>query len=324
MVFANLGSHEKEAFFSLLDEYFSSRPDIFASPDATTGPQSGTAAVSAVQRAMAANPEATAKVMSAGLRHVAANSRTVSGGGPGATGASDNEVPSVAGRVAAFAAANRSSFAPATTTSSATADRPSSSTASLTSIKKFGDVDTSSTKAFLGSLRNSNSNKAPPQPPVVPAAFAARQSNFGPPPVRRGGSSPTPEPASAPAPPPVAPRYQPPPKQEESEGEWAEAIYDYDSGEPGDLKITEGERILLTERTSDDWWVAFPSFQPHLISPGALFITPPPFLLINRLLVVVWPRFRVLTPLLSFPFYPIPIPNSGLYLDSASPFQVPH
>jgi len=49
-------------------------------------------------------------------------------------------------------------------------------------------------------------------------------------------------------PPPAAP---PPAKVQ---GEWVEALYDYDSGEPGDLMVKEGQRILLVERTSDDWW----------------------------------------------------------------------
>ena len=69
------------AHSSLWFRYFSSRPDIFANAgqsDATPERQ----AVSAVHRAMVANPEATSKVMSAGLRHVA-NSRTAASGGAG-------------------------------------------------------------------------------------------------------------------------------------------------------------------------------------------------------------------------------------------------
>ena len=101
MTFSNLGPREKEAFFGLLDEsvsrtfsspanpqipltpisrYFQSRPEIFGA--AQQGPTSspglkapahlgdGTPG-SMMKQAMIANPEATAKVFSAGLRHAA-------------------------------------------------------------------------------------------------------------------------------------------------------------------------------------------------------------------------------------------------------------
>ena len=35
--------------------------------------------------------------------------------------------------------------------------------------------------------------------------------------------------------------------------------------EAGDLKVTEGDIILLTERTSDDWWVIVLFPQPPYI-----------------------------------------------------------
>ncbi|KDR74454.1 hypothetical protein GALMADRAFT_250411 [Galerina marginata CBS 339.88] len=217
---------------------------------------------------MTANPEATAKFMSAGLRQVANARNMGAGGGAGGSGASagagasDNEVPSVAGRVAAASMAFRNNH-PASSSSSAGAGPPIAEKPShgLVSVKKFGEsVDMSSTKGFLGSLRSK-----PTSPPAValPPAFAPRQNNFGPPPSRRVAStgsssakSPTPEPA-----PPPAPRYQQheePEQEEEQEeeaaGEWAEVLYDYDSGEAGDLKISEGGHVLVVERTSDDWW----------------------------------------------------------------------
>jgi len=270
MVFSNLQPHEKDAFFSLLDEYFSARPEIFANAAQSDGPASAStaqgAAVSAVGRAMASNPEATAKFMSAGLRQVA-NSRTAVSGGPGSSanasagaGASDNEVPNMAGRVAAASLAFSNSRNNHPTSSSAgpppVAEKPSNN---LVSVKKFGEsVDMSSTKNFFGSLRNKPAS--PPQV-AVPPAFAPKQNNFGPPP-RRGVSSSGTAPDPAATPPPPAPRYQPrheepEPEEEEEEGEageWAEALYEYNSGEAGDLKVEEGDRILVVERTSDDWW----------------------------------------------------------------------
>jgi abl interactor 2 len=99
MVFANLSNHEKTAFFTLLDEYvldlagqlkpgnlvsrlsfflfryFASRPEIFANAAGASDEIAvaighvGPAAASAVHRALAANPEATSKLISAGLKH---------------------------------------------------------------------------------------------------------------------------------------------------------------------------------------------------------------------------------------------------------------
>ncbi|KAH9483093.1 Protein csh3 [Psilocybe cubensis] len=273
MVFSNLQPHEKEAFFSLLDEYFSARPEIFANaahsdaPPSTNTPQG--AAVSAVGRAMASNPEATAKFMSAGLKQISsARSSGTSAGGPSSSayasagaGDSDNEgqaVTSVAGRVAAFANARNNQPTPSSASSSQIAEKPSSAS-SLVSVKKFGNsVDMSSGKGFIGSLR---SKPASPPQVAVPPAFAPRQNNFAPPPRRTSSSTstPTPDPAAATPPPPPAPRFQQP-KYEEPEpepevhGEWAEALYDYNSGEAGDLVVSEGDRILVVERTSDDWW----------------------------------------------------------------------
>jgi len=124
------------------------------------------------------------------------------------------------------------------------------------SDQKMGDVDTSSAKNFFGPLRNTNNLKsASPPPPVTSPAFTQKPNNLAPPPVRRN-VSPKVMPAPAPAPPPPPPpRVQQQEEEEEEEtGDWADVLYDYDSGEAGDLKITEGETVLIIERTSDDWW----------------------------------------------------------------------
>ncbi|KAF9523461.1 hypothetical protein CPB83DRAFT_862843 [Crepidotus variabilis] len=230
MVFTNLGAHEKDAFFALLDEYFSSRPDIFTQSDGALS----SANVSAMKHAVSSNAESAAKYMSAGFKSAAnAGSRFVSSagsqshgsGGAAAAESAENEPPVVAGRVAAAQAA----WGPKK--SSPASEKASIS--SLSSTKKFGDVDTSSPSGFVGSLRG----KEQPKPAVhMPSAFGAKKNNFTPPPPRA----------------PIA--REPSPELEEVEGEWVEALYDYDSGETGDLKVAEGDRILLTERTSDDWW----------------------------------------------------------------------
>jgi abl interactor 2 len=94
MVFSNLPPREKDAFFSLLDElsfklsyhlsgelnrsnrsrYFQSRPELLPNIAPSDGATStndnvGGAAASAVHRAMASNPEANSKLISAGLKH---------------------------------------------------------------------------------------------------------------------------------------------------------------------------------------------------------------------------------------------------------------
>ncbi|KAH8817537.1 SH3 domain-containing protein [Flagelloscypha sp. PMI_526] len=162
MVFTQLNSNEKDAFFSLLDEYFQSRPEIFN-------------AESAAPAAPAPKPART--FPSAGHQH-------------------------------------------------------NSSIDKLQSSKSFGHVDTSSkTNAFL-TLRKTDNSKNTTSPPPIRAALGQPKSSFTPPPSRSA----------------------PPLKPKEPEGQWAEALYDYVSEEVGDLQIREGERVLVTEQTSSEWW----------------------------------------------------------------------
>ncbi|TFK56215.1 hypothetical protein OE88DRAFT_720980 [Heliocybe sulcata] len=254
MVFSNLSSNEKDAFFSLLDEYFASRPDVLGSAPSESRDAAG-AAASAVHRALASNPAATSQLVSAGLKHGVPKSS------PHHAALSQPGVTESVGRVAAAAAAFGSSKnagasneslakppAPPRRTSSNEHEPRVSSTASLTSVKRFGsDVDTSSAKNMFTSLRGSTANKSKtpaPVAPPTPPAFAARRSNYAPPPVRRAGSSPAP------------PEPEPEQEEEEEAGEWGEALYDYSSEDPGDLTLKAEQRILIVERTSDDWWTA--------------------------------------------------------------------
>ncbi|KAG6838540.1 hypothetical protein C0991_010782, partial [Blastosporella zonata] len=150
--------------------------------------------------------------------------------------ASDPEVQSVAGRVAAaslaFSARNNDNrTSPPQRTAPPIAQKPAGASG-LISSKRLGDFDTSSKGAMLGSLYTPNKNKnPPPSAPPPPAAFPSPKNTFAPPPSR-----------------------QPEEAEEESQGEWALALYDYNSGDAGDLEIKENEHVLVTERTSDDWW----------------------------------------------------------------------
>ncbi|KAF9464301.1 hypothetical protein BDZ94DRAFT_1162293 [Collybia nuda] len=264
MVFANLQHHEKEAFFSLLDEYFSSRPEIFAGlsegASSSSGGGGGAAAASAVHRALASNPEATSQLFSAGLKHGVPKSS------PYSAAVSDPEVNNAVGRVAAaslaFSARNHGSGGggsqpppPPHRSPPPVAVKPANN---LVSSRKFGDVDTSSAKGMFGSIVSSSARKnaPPPGPPPAPAAFGQKKSSFAPPPVRRAVSGAS---TSDSPPPPVVQRHQQQQEEEQEEeeqeyGEWADVLYDYVSTDPGDLNLKADQRVLVTERTSDDWW----------------------------------------------------------------------
>ncbi|KAI5122145.1 hypothetical protein M0805_000792 [Coniferiporia weirii] len=301
MVFTRLDSQEKNAFFDLLDEYFTSRPELLsslgASPSADSnspslgGLNSRSAASSAVHSALAANPEATANLISAGLRHGSQNSSVKNS--PFASAASDPNIANSIGRVAAASLAFQSgkppvaarntpppptarntpppppaarSMPPALPRRVSSTDQEEEDTYSLpppvntpagrntggapglVSGKSFGDVNTTSVKSSLLSIRHgtANKSKAPPSvAPPIPSAFPKRQNNFAPPPVRRLTSDDAPN-VRTPSP-------EPEPEPEE-QGEWAEALYDYNSGEAGDLVLSAHEHIKIVSKDSDDWW----------------------------------------------------------------------
>ncbi|KAF7301224.1 hypothetical protein MIND_00687200 [Mycena indigotica] len=214
MVFANLGTHEKSALFSLLDEYFASRPEIFGnSQHESSEPESNSPVISAP----------TPSSVAAAQRALAANLRA-------ATSSNSPTPPVLPRRTPSESSQTQAPPIPSTTNS-------------LKSVRKFGsDVDTTSTKNMYNSIRHAGKTPAPP-PPIVPAAFPPPKNKWGPPPGR--SSVPTP------------PQPEPEPEEEEEEiaqGEWAEALYDYDSTDPGDLQIRAKQNVWVTERTSDDWW----------------------------------------------------------------------
>ncbi|KAJ6567327.1 SH3-domain-containing protein [Mycena vulgaris] len=240
MVFTNLGANEKDAFFSLLDEYFASRPEIFGNSEAESS--SGTsAAAGAAHRALAANPEATSKFISAGLRHAG---QTAPKSSPYSAAASNPDIANAVGRLSA---ASLSSTAPSLPRRGAAESPPppsTSSTANLKSVRKFGsDVDTTSAKNMFSSIRHAG--KTPETTLITPPAFAPRKNTYGPPPGRAGAAAATPPPAQ---------EEEEEEEEEEAQGEWAEALYDYDSAAAGDLQIRANQNVWVTERTSDDWW----------------------------------------------------------------------
>ncbi|KAG9010859.1 hypothetical protein FRB94_009561 [Tulasnella sp. JGI-2019a] len=125
---------------------------------------------------------------------------------------------------------------------------------SLVSGKHFGsgkiDLTSKSTmvSSAFGNLRNRGAPAAPVPTSPTSATPPPPARSFAPPPIRRVPSS---------APPVRTPEPEPelePEPEPEQEGEWAEALYDYTSGDKTDLHFVEGQRIRIVEHTSDDWW----------------------------------------------------------------------
>ncbi|KAG2070050.1 hypothetical protein BDR04DRAFT_1135533 [Suillus decipiens] len=250
MVFTRLSSQEKDAFFGLLDEYFQSRPEILANINTSTNnaQDPSAAAASAVHRALANNPEVTSKIVSAGVTHGLAKSNNPYA----STIASNPHVSSSVGRVAAASLAFSSGSSNASNASRTLA--PSlPSRASSVSIPG-AEIDKLVTKksSVLGAFRKSPVSNVV----AIPPAFQAPpSSSFAPPPTRRAISETNVvESSTARSPPPIIPRRVVEPEPEEPQGEWAEVLYDYSSEDPGDLEVQSGSRVLVTAKSSDDWW----------------------------------------------------------------------
>ncbi|KAF8485230.1 SH3-domain-containing protein [Russula ochroleuca] len=253
MPFANLPTHEKDAFFALLDEYFTTRPDLLSRVGGAGTPgAAGAAITAAAQRAVTANPAAASRLLAAGINR-ANNS---SSGSTTAAGSNNGHTPPAVnvGRVAAAAHAFSAVAPPPSKAASPPMAHKAPDVNKLVPQKKFGDVDVSSAGAMFRSLRGSTAAKnAPPPTMYTPPAFAGKKasSSFAPPPMRRVSASTPPSIAPAPEPEEDA---QPEWAVEEEAGEWTEALYDYTSEEAGDLPLQAGERVRVTEKTSPEWW----------------------------------------------------------------------
>ncbi|TFY52302.1 hypothetical protein EVJ58_g10095 [Rhodofomes roseus] len=252
MVFANLNNREKDAFFSLLDELSA----VLSLRDRSINLSALWLLLSVSSWWPSHFPQEAASIVKRAIPPPRPDASSAS-----SQQASVPEFPSAAaGRVAAAAAAFGASGAqlprpPARRAPSSASEEQESSANKFVQEKRFGDVDVSSGKAMFSSLRNSTASKHATPPsvaPPTPSAIQSRRGAFAPPPVRRADStaSNAGNTSSPPPPPPPRPRVPEP----EPEGEWAEALYDYTSDDPGDLPLEEGARVFIVERTSDDWW----------------------------------------------------------------------
>ncbi|CAE6520910.1 unnamed protein product [Rhizoctonia solani] len=272
-MFARMTHEDKLAFFELLDEYFESRPHLFSRESADGGAASQPAgmAANAVHRTMAANPQATGDLISTGLKNIPKGSQY--------SAASNPAVANAIGRFGASSIASsygggaKSPPAPPRRNVSTTDDSPSPSRASggLLSSKRFGDVDASSiTAAFTSSFKGGKPAPAPASSTLPPALDNVNRRNFAPPPVRRvptntssegdAGAEPRNN-LGSPNPAPIRRvpsrntlQRQPTPEPEPAQGEPAEALYDYNSSAAEDINVRQGDRFVILEKTSDDWW----------------------------------------------------------------------
>ncbi|KIM60772.1 hypothetical protein SCLCIDRAFT_1216479 [Scleroderma citrinum Foug A] len=246
-------------------------------------------AASAVQRALAATSGPTPSPGHNNNNNTSTGARNVQGMlgrnnpfGPAASSAASNpEVGHAAGRVAAAALAFSSGNAAGKTTEGGVATtspgptpklpppgvprRIPSFTSTAPQEPSSGSTPGSEIDKLISkknSVFSSFKKNTVPQTPLPPT-FSAPKGTFGPPPVRRVPStSETSDKSSSPVPPappgrrvPVVRQPEPEPEPEsEQQGEWVEVLYDYSSEDPGDLNIEAGSRILVTERSSEDWW----------------------------------------------------------------------
>ena len=90
------------------------------------------------------------------------------------------------------------------------------------------------------SIKNGTKNKSklpPSVAPPIPSAFPKRQNNFAPPPTRRVSTNES-----------IPTRSPEPELEPEEDGEWAEALYEYNSGVRTDFAACNFNRTLLTCR----------------------------------------------------------------------------
>ncbi|KAI6168867.1 hypothetical protein EDD17DRAFT_449586 [Pisolithus thermaeus] len=195
--------------------------------------------VGRVAAAAASNPEAAhtvGRVAAAALAFSGGNTGGSTGGGGGV---GSGPAPSTRGPPPGLPWRTSSASA-ASTSSSQDPTSPSGS-----EIDKLVSKKNSMFSAF---------KKSNPPTGSLPPAFAPPKNTFGPPPVRRAPStSETGEKSSSPVP-SVPPGRRVPEPEPDQQGEWVEALYDYNSEDPGDLTIEAGSRILVVERSSEDWW----------------------------------------------------------------------
>jgi len=256
MVFANLTQRDKDAFFALLDEYFASRPHLFNGGELPLNVK----AAKAINAAAASSTVANAFAARARLAPPPRSPR------PAEPALAQEEEPeegeegempvSVASRIAAAQAALKANPPqPPRRTSTTSTTTSGSIPAGLVTSRAIGTIDTMSKGSAVSSLFK----KPQPKPgagALVPSAFPRERGGFAPPPQRVNSAGSGGVGRKSPQPPPRATAPVEEPDEQEHNGEWAEALYDFSSNDSTDLSITTGERLLITQRDEKDWWMA--------------------------------------------------------------------
>ncbi|OWZ31255.1 hypothetical protein C356_05868 [Cryptococcus neoformans c45] len=278
-MFTNLSFEDKEAFFSLLDEYFASRPHNLPSPpaiDTSSHPARTNAALSPPPSARYASPslssthhpmppperteqpDSAQRFISSSIKYGTAGTKS------GMNALSKNkDAMDLLGKVGMggmVGRANERINKPAEAEVRDDAGRKAApppvaakkgGVSGLVSSKSFGHVDTSSKmSAFTSMWRDPQKSKPATVENTIPPALSHSATTL-PPPVRRDGSgsyhSSSPNPA-APAVAEVGPGLA-----NGSEGQ-AQALYDYTGNDEGDLSVQANQVVNIIEKTSSDWW----------------------------------------------------------------------
>ncbi|MBW0511008.1 hypothetical protein O181_050723 [Austropuccinia psidii MF-1] len=216
---ASLSQADKKAFYSILDEYFESRPHLFQS----TNTSNNINTQSALTHLATTNPAATSSALqAAGLPPSLAKPSNVSH-----FAAASKHLNGIGSRVGQFTGKFNQS------TNSDQPALPSSTTSSTNNGQRFigGMASHQNDSKERNISDHVRSNPAP-------KSSIPNHHSFAPPPVRR-----TPA-----APPPIKA------KPTDPNDEMVEALYDYDGTSPEDLSFKKHQVIKVTEHISDDWW----------------------------------------------------------------------
>ncbi|OAV97960.1 hypothetical protein PTTG_03186 [Puccinia triticina 1-1 BBBD Race 1] len=212
---SSLSSVDKQAFYSILDEYFESRPHLFQQQSSASNSDN----FSALSNLAGSNPKMTASALkTAGVPPSLAKPSNVS-----AASSASKHLNGIGSKVGQLSG-------------------------------KFGNHFANSEQAQQqsqpphASSKPSNSfpamNKLAATPPI------SNQNSFAPPPTRRVTPSSAASSYSQPPPPPAPPARSKPHQEEEL----VEALYDYEGTSQEDLSFKEHQIIKVTEHISDDWW----------------------------------------------------------------------
>ncbi|WVW82329.1 hypothetical protein I302_104336 [Kwoniella bestiolae CBS 10118] len=267
MVFANL---TYEAFFTLLDEYFESRPHLAPSSSSSNGPSLATL-TKLIPPSRSPNPPTPSSPHSpvsttAGgnggeqqdmaQRFISSSIKLGTKGTKSGIGAisKNKDAMDLLGKVGAAGVvrgADKRLNSPPPVDGGATIEEvtvvskpaapPSKKggVAGLVSGRSFGHVDTSSKMSAFTSMWK-DPQKA--QPPTVehhmPPALSNKHTSM-PPPIRRDGSGTS---ARSPA------------HEVEVQQPQAQALYDYAGSDTTDLNVQANQIVNLIEKTSADWW----------------------------------------------------------------------